>query len=220
MSPDHLKKLLAEVPCIAHGHDGLTVITGPVRLAFVHFAKPYAPKNSKKEPRYSCTAIVPAGADWAALKAAAVKAWQASPAGASGQPPHKDAIPFKLQAEAKSQMTGKHYEGFAQTGDAIFFRCETKEPVPVFGVDAMPMAPDAAYSGMWARLKVRAQAYPSIDGGKPGVKLWLQSVQKISDDEQFKSSNPSDGFSALQAPPGDAPASVPKSANGAGNGVW
>lgn len=216
MDPATLQRLVSQLPFQTLSDDGLTVITAPCRLSYVHFEKPHARKNAdgtpgKKPPRYQCSVLVPAIADWTPLSAAAMKAWTTSAMGAGGAQPGAQGIPFKLQRLAKEKKTGKHYEGYAETGDEIWFRTETKDPVPMFGLDAQPIAVSAAtaYSGMWARVKVRAKAYPSIDGGEPGVKFWLQSVQKIADDAPFRTVDPGAGFTALQAPPGTAPAVMP-----------
>lgn len=41
------------------------------------------------------------------------------------------------------------------------------------------------YSGRWARMSVSASYYPPIDGGKPGVKFYLQNIQLLDHDDRI-----------------------------------
>jgi hypothetical protein len=205
MDQKTLDDLLKKYPTAVQGDDGLTVITCVARLAYVHFDKPHAPKGTNKEARYSCAVIIPPNADWSPLKEAAKKAWAESPLRA--QTPKT--LPFKEQKE----QFAKKRDGFAETG--IFFNCETKNPVDLFGADMQRIPVDQAYSGMWARVKVRASAYDV--SGNNGIKFWVQAVQKIADDEKFSGGSSEDGFEAVNAPAGSGPAKVP--ANSASS-VW
>lgn len=205
MDQKTLDDLLKKYPTAAQGDDGLTVITCVARLSFVHFDKPHQQKGTNKEPRYSCAVIIPPNADFAPLVAAAKKAWAES-AWRSEQPKTK---PFKDQKD----MAAEGYDGFSENG--MFFNCETKNPVDLFGADMQRIPVDQAYSGMWARVKVRASAY-SVSGNT-GVKFWLQAVQKIADDTKFSGGSSEDGFEAVSAPAGSGPAKVP--ANSASS-VW
>lgn len=202
-----LAELLHKYPNAPKSEDGLTVITCPVRLAFVSFDKPRAPKGTNKEPRYSCCVIVPAEADVTALKAAQRKAWETSEVSKSRNAPKMTAI------KSQDAMAGEGYEGFSTGG--IYFNAETKTPVDLFGADMSKAPVDKFYSGVWARVKIRFAAYDVA--GNYGVKAWLQGVQFIADDAKFSGGGSAeDGFEPVAAPAGNGPAAMP---NGAANGA-
>lgn len=46
------------------------------------------------------------------------------------------------------------------------------------------------YSGRWGFVTVNAKAYPPIDGGKPGVKFYLNNVQLLDHDERLGGGRP------------------------------
>jgi hypothetical protein len=198
-------------PTSTVGDDGLTAVTTVALISFCHLDKPHAKKGSTREPRYQCAVILPPNSDHSALDNAARTAWQISP-WANTKPKSK---PLKDQ----KPMKDAGYKGFNDTG--FFFNCDTKNPPSIFGIESdgkgsvAPIPADQTYSGMYARVKVRAEAF-SVDGNT-GVKFWIQSVQKIADGEKLGGSNPSDGYEAVNAPKGNAPASMPQS-NGASVG--
>jgi len=203
---------IKQYPTAVLSDDGLTVITTVALISFCHFDKPYQQKGSTKEPRYQCAVILPPNSDVSALDGAARKAWQDGPL-------HKQAPKSKPLKDQKA-MKDKGYKGFNDTG--VYFNCDTKNPVDLFGVESdgngsvkrIPV--DQAYSGMWARVKVRADFFDV--GGNNGVKFWLQSVQKIADGEKLGGGNAADGYEAA-APAGHAPAQMPAQSNGA-SAVW
>lgn len=198
MDAARLAHFLAAYPTISHGSDGMTVITCPARLSFVHFEKPYAKKGSTRDPRYQCVVILPATSNVKPLVDAMGAAWGASPF-AKKAPKYN---PVKRQADIFAQG----YEGFGTEG--YFFNCDTKNPPDLFDMAMNPVAASELYSGVWARVKVRASAF-DVDGNN-GVKFWLQGVQKFADDARFSGGSASDGFTAVgAAPAGNAPASVP-----------
>lgn len=202
MDDQTLAKLLASYPVQSHGDDGMTVITCPARLSFVHFDKPHAMKGATKDPRFSCLIILPVAANLGPLIAAAQIAWAGSPL--------RDKAPKMMPFKKQSEMLAKGYDGFGETG--FYINAETKTNPDLFDI-AMQSAPaDAFYSGVWARVKVRASAYDV--SGNNGVKFWLQGVQKFADDTKFSGGSSADGFSAAgaSAPAGNGAAKAPLSA--------
>lgn len=202
MDAARLAQLIADHPAVAASDDGMSVITTVCRLSFVHFDKPYAKEGTNREPRFQCVVIIPAESDLKPLITAAGIAWQESPL-AKKQPKSN---PIKKQAD----MLAEGYEGFGSTG--YFINCDTKTQPSLFDLDIQPVDHSKFYSGVWARVKVRAQAYDV--GGNNGVKFWLQSVQKFDDDKKLGGGgNAADGFSRVgAAPAGNGAASAPPSA--------
>lgn len=198
-----LAELIRRFPMSTRSDDNMTVLTCPVRLAFVSFKEPKKQEGSAKEARYSCAAIVPATADIEALKLAQRTAWETSPhAKVRGTP---KSLAIKLQSTMVNRKDGKPYAGFGAEG--VCFNCETKELNDLFDQNAAKTAADLFYSGCWARLRIRASAYDF--NGNWGVKFWLQSAQFIADDEKFATGgNVADGFEPL-APAGNGPARMP-----------
>lgn len=215
MTAQALQALCTQFPFVRDLSDaqGLTVITGPVRLRYAHFDKPSSPPGTNKEPRYNCLALVPDMADWSPLEAAAMHAWQSDPQ-CVGMPKH---IPWQAQTLKGVDKEGKMRAGFgadSHGANGVCFSCETKNAVELFDMYADPADPsrparltaDKVYPGCWVRLKVRAFAYSM--GINSGVKFWLQSVQKIADDKVLSNADNSSGFSPL-APAGAGAAQMP-----------
>jgi hypothetical protein len=178
--------LVAANPATFIGDDRLTLITTVCRLSFVNFEKPSVPKGTTKDPRYSCSIILPTDADMSVLAGAAQAAW------AIGPLPHAKPArsPFNLQ----KTMADKGYKGYAETG--YYFSAETKNPLEsqLFDVDMSPASAAKFYSGCYARVKVQAFAYNTA--GNNGVKFWLQAAQFICDGEKLGGSDPAAGFTA------------------------
>lgn len=211
MDQKTLEDLVRKYPCALLPGDaaGITAITCPVRLQFVWLENARTDQNNPgKKPSYQCSGIIPAFADITPLTQIAMNCWQASKESkVRGTAKHK---PLKEQ----KNNAGK-YDGFGEQG--FYFDAKTTNPVDVFGPDMVKIPVDRIKGGYWARLKLRAYSYDK--NGNWGVGFGLQAVQLIAEDEVFSSAGPSsDGFEAVSAPAGNAPAAMPQS-NGV-SAVW
>lgn len=188
---------------------GESFITCPVRIAFAYLDKPKEKVSHDTNEKYGVWAaslIIPPNADIRVLFEAAGKC-AASRFGPQWQQMGLN-NPFRPQAA----LAAKGYKGFATEG--FYLDCESKFPVKVFSTIADPAtgqpleldpASPAVYSGMWALAILSVYSYPKPGGRGPkkqGVKFGLRQLQKIGDDEEFKSTGgqPNDAFSAMPAP--------------------
>lgn len=212
MDQKTLEDLVKKYPCAVLSQDaeGVTAITCPVRLQFVWLEKPRENKdNPNAKPMYQLSGIVPAFADITALKQIARKAWEIRDCKGRDTPKH---IPLKEQ----SKLHGE-YDGFGPEG--VYFDAKTINVVECFDANMKKIPVDMIKAGYWARIKIRAKAYDK--NGNWGVLFGLQGLQLIAEDKVFSSQgNASDGFEAINAPAGTAPAAMPNgSANGASS-LW
>lgn len=228
MTPDYLKKLMAERPFKAvRADDGsLTghVISCPVRLAFTYLEKPKA-KSNKPDAKlvYSFTGLIPKGADLSPLKEVVsfigrgkwAKFDEMAARGAIK-------LPVKLQdANATGQNTsGKVYKGF-EVG-AYFFDAQRSvevDPPVMAGPDLQPISAKEFYSGAWAIVKLRAFAW---EGDQTrGVSFGVDSLVKVANGEKLggEGQGALDGMDAIATYGGAVngaatPANVGNSANG------
>lgn len=158
----------------ALGGDGLSVLTGKVRLSFPNLVTPRAFEGGPA--KYTAAFIFPQGHDLAALKEAIRRAAEAK----WGQniPPNLR-IPIRSAAE-KADKAG--YE------DGQFFVNTTgNEPPQLVGPDNTPVGEQKAlqmfYAGCWVNAYLRAFAYDQR--GNKGVSLGLNAVQWLSDGDRL-----------------------------------
>ena len=159
------------------------VVTGKVRLSYVHLFKPYSAVEGGEE-KYSVTVLIPKedaetkkridNAIEAAAKEATQKIW-------NGVRPPKIAIPI--------------YDGDGvRPSDDMPFGDECKGDwviIDSFEADQAPEIVDKfrnpivdqseVYSGMYGRVAIRFFAY--MFGGKKGIGAGLGNVQKLADGE-------------------------------------
>lgn len=90
-------------------------------------------------------------------------------------------LPFRLNLDANE----KGWEGFST--DGYFIKANTFDRVACVDTKRKPLDPSEVYDGSWARIKVTPASY-NVSGNK-GVKLWLNGVQFVKNDDAFKGSS-------------------------------
>lgn len=82
----------------------------------------------------------------------------------------------------------------------ILLRATSKFQPDVIGPSTNKVQEDEAYSGRWGRAVLNPYWYPSIDGGKPGIALGLNSVQFLDHAEPIGGSRvaASDDFDPVE----------------------
>jgi len=167
---------------------GGNIITPKARMSFPALFAPQR-KAADKEPTYQVSLVIPPDADISLLKKAAEKVakekW-------GTDLPKKLRSPFLEAAE----LDRAEYEA-----GWIVIRADTKSKPGV--VDARGQSVENAeevYAGRWCVASLAAYAYPSIQGGLPGVKFYLQNVQVLDHDEPWagRRSKPEDDFEPVE----------------------
>lgn len=159
------------------------VLTGEVRLSYVHLNEPYAnPKMPGAEPKYSCTILIPktdtatkADIDAsmkAAYEAAVVNDWKGARPQLrnaliyDGDGVRNDGTPFGPECKGHWVMTANS---------------KRKPQVVHISNLKAELAPQDIYSGMYARVTVNFFAF-SVNGNR-GIGCGLGNVLKIRDGE-------------------------------------
>lgn len=182
----------------------LTGVLAPARLAFVNVFKPRKPQpgSTNQKEKYGVTALFPDPSTLtgpaldeynavlaklkAAAQAAAVEKWGAN-------------IPSQLRSPFRDQGD-KQYDGFVK--GAIFLNATSEQRPGVVDANLQDIIdPSKVYSGVYARVSLRAFAY----GGAgtqfaPGVSFGLQNIQVLRDGEPLGNNvRPQDEFKAVAA---------------------
>lgn len=160
-------------------NDPTKVITGEVRLSYVHLFEPYS-FGDGQEAKYSCVLIVPKddkktvakikSAYEAAVEKGVRTRWE-------GKKPRGLAIPFR-DGDDDPTYDGEEFEGCwalkvsSRTKPGVIDR--SKQPVD---------DPTRVYSGCYAR--VSFNMYPYDAAGNKGVSAGLNNVQFVRDGESL-----------------------------------
>lgn len=177
----------------------LDVVTGKVRLSYVHLFTPYAAQQGQ-EPKYSTTILLPKSdittkqkidaAINAAIQQGVSKNW-------NGVRPPILAIPIH-DGDGVRPSDGMPFN--AECKGHWVFTASSKQKVEVVDINLNPiMDQTQVYSGIYARVSIRF--YPFNTNGKKGVGCGLYPVQKLEDGEPLGG-----GVSAAEAFGGGAPA--------------
>lgn len=164
-------------------------LTGEVRLSYVHLAQPYVnPQQPNAEPKYSVTLLIPK-TDTAtyqdilnAIEAATIaavngKAWNGVRPPIIPNPLHdgdgvrQDGTPFGPERKGMWVMTA-----YRRQRDGKPWVCDISNP-------NVELAPQDAYSGMFARCTVHFFGY--LNSGKRGIGCSLDGVMKTRDGESL-----------------------------------
>lgn len=165
------------------------VVTGKVRLSYVHLFEPHANPNQKDaKPKYSCVILVPKTdrvtinkirkAQEAALEAGKTSRFD-------GRIPKNWKNTFRDGDEEADLELNPEYEG------CYFMTVSSNTKPGIVDQDVQPIL-DATdvYSGCYARVSINA--FPFNVSGNKGVSFGLNHVQKIADGE------PLGGFSRAE----------------------
>jgi len=157
------------------------VVTGQVRLSYVHLTSPRPARQPGEEPKYSVTLLIPKSdlatkqridaAIQAAIQEGVTTKW-------NGVRPAQPAVPI---------YDG---DGVRPSGEAFTEECRghwvitasSSQRPEVVDLNLNPVVQSTEiYSGMYARVSVRF--FPYFNSGKKGVGCGLGNVQKVADGE-------------------------------------
>jgi hypothetical protein len=152
------------------------VVTGTVRLSYVHLLEPYAQGDSDEE-KYSCVILIPKS-DTATLNKikAAIKAAteQGRNSKFEGKVPPNLAVTLRDGDEEGDLEKNPEYEGH------MFMSISSKTRPGLVDKDLNQiMSADDIYSGVYARVSMNA--FPYNFKGKKGISFGLNHVQKVRD---------------------------------------
>lgn len=175
------------------------VVTGTVRLSYVHLFEPYA-QDSNDEEKYSCVLLIPKS-DKRTLKKIEDATKAAAEQGKSSK--FDGSIPKNLQTtlhdgdEEGDLEKNPEYEGHMY----MSVSSKTKPGIVDQNVDPV-MDSTEVYSGCYARVSINA--FPYNYKGKKGVSFGLNHVQKVKDGDFLGGrSRAEDDFEALDDEGGD-----------------
>ncbi|HEY8464208.1 MAG TPA: DUF2815 family protein [Bacillota bacterium] len=184
------------------------VVTGKVRLSFVHLFQPYANPNGG-EPKYSTMILLPKSDT--ATKARIDAAIQAAiTAGVSsrwnGVRPPQLAIPI-YDGDGSRPSDGMPFS--PECKGHWVFTASSKQAPQIVDVGLNPIINQSEiYSGVYARVSV--QFFPYANSGKKGIGCGLGNVQKLEDGEPLGGrTSAADDFAAFGPGPAPAPAAQP-----------
>lgn len=181
--------------------DPKRLVTGQVRLSYVHLTAPRPSRQAGEDPKFSVTLLIPKS-DFATKQRidaainAAIQEGIASKWG--GTRPAQPAIPIH------------DGDGLRPTGEVFTDECKghwvvtassTQRP-EIVDLNLNPVVqPTEIYSGMYARVSIRFFAY--FSNGKKGIGCGLGNVQKVADGEALA------GRQSAESDFGSAPAPAP-----------
>jgi hypothetical protein len=179
--------------------DNTRVVTGKVRLSYVHVFEPNA-VDPDDEPRYSCTLLIPKSdrRTMDALRRAQQSALEAGKdTRFGGKIPGSWADTIHDGDEEADLERNPEYAGH------YYMSVSAKKRPGVVDRNVQPILDSTeVYSGCYARVEVGAFAYNSK--GKKGVSFGLNNVQKVADGDSFGGrSRPEDVFDAIDDEGGD-----------------
>ncbi len=172
--------------------------TPKCRLSYVYLDNPN-PKakvtsgNNAGKFKYTVSLLIPKSADISLLK----KAAEAAAVEEFG------AEKFKALVEAgkfntpfldafKASKTEKNPGGDDRMQDFLLIRTDSLTKPGILESNGQAIGDDysGVYAGRWAFATLNASAYPSIDGGKAGVKFYLGNIQLLDHDERLGGGRP------------------------------
>lgn len=108
----------------------------------------------------------------------------------------------------KASRTEKNPSGDERMQDFILIRTDSMTKPGILESNGQSIGDDysGVYAGRWAFVTLNASAYPSIDGGKPGVKFYLGNIQLLDHDERLGGGRPNaeDEFEPVNVAGGEA----------------
>lgn len=175
------------------------VVTGRVRLSFVHLFTPYKNPNAT-EPKYSATILLPKSdvatkqridaAISAAIEMGVSKTW-------NGVRPPMIAIPV-YDGDGVRPSDGMPF-GDECKGHWVF-TASSKQAPQIVDAQLNPIIDQTqVYSGMYAHVSMNF--FPYLNSGKRGIGCGLGNVQKVADGEPLGGrTNAQDDFAPVQQP--------------------
>jgi hypothetical protein len=180
--------------------DPQKVVTGRVRLSYVHVWEPFSNKPDQ-EAKYSVTVLVPKSdkktvRELRAAQQAALEAGKSKVFGGTIPKVWKDTIhdgDEEADLEKNPELEGM-----------LYFTASSKAKPGVVDADVSPiMEQSEVYSGCYARVSLRAFAFSN--SGNKGVSFGLGNVQKLADGDSLGGSRAraEDDFTPIDAADAD-----------------
>ena len=170
------------------------VVTGPVRLSYVHVFEPFAFQD--EDPKYSVMLLVDKKdkATIDKLKAAEDLAVQQGISSKFG-----GKKPAKLASIIKDGDEDGTAEDYPERAGCLYMTVRTDRKPGVVDADVNPvMTQSEVYSGCYARVSITA--FPYKFGKTSGVSFGLNNIQKVADGEPLGGiSRAEDEFEAYEA---------------------
>lgn len=189
--------------------DPCFLVTGNVRLSYVHLTQPHASQQGA-EPKYSVTLLIPK-TDPATYQACMQAIEAAAQQGVAGswngvRPPN---LPIPLHDGDGMKETGMPYGGECRGCWVMTASSKQKPQVWSIATGGEILNPSEIYSGMYARVSIRF--FPYSTPQKRGVGCGLNNVLKIQDGEPLtaRSTAAQDFADILQGIPSPAGTSTP-----------
>lgn len=181
--------------------DPQRVVTGNVRLSYVHLFKPYKnPKNINATEKYSVTILIPK-TDTATMQRinAAIEAaaqWATQNKWNGARPPQ---LSVPIHDGDGLRQSGEPFPEECKGHWVMTASSDIKPEIVDVGLNPI-IDQTQVYSGMYAKVSVRFFGY--LNSGKKGIGAALGNVQKIADGEPLSISNVSaeQDFGADAAP--------------------
>lgn len=152
------------------------VITGEVRLSYVHLFEPYA-QNEDQDPKYSCAILIPKS-DKATLKRIRRAIEAATEQGKTSRWNGK--IPPNLKTTLRDGDEEADLERNPEYAGHFFMNVNSTNRPGVVDRNVQTIIDSTeVYSGCYARVSINAFPY-SVSGNK-GVSFGLNHVQKLRD---------------------------------------
>lgn len=152
------------------------VVTGPVRLSYVHLFEPYA-NGDDQEAKYSCVLLIDKK-DTATLKK--IRAAIAAAAEAGKNTKFNGSVPKNLKTTLRDGDEEGDLDKNPEYEGHMFMSVTSKTRPGIVDKDVDPILDSTeVYSGCYARVSINAFAYNTQ--GNRGVSFGLNHVQKVKD---------------------------------------
>jgi hypothetical protein len=175
------------------------VVTGRVRLSYVHVFEPWAAKPDQ-EAKYSCVLMIPKSdkATLAKIRAAIDAAAEAGKAKFGGK------VPPNLKTTLHDADEEADLENNPEFAGHYTMSVSSKTRPGIVDADVNPILDSTeVYSGCFARVSINAFAYSN--SGNKGVSFGLNHIQKIADGDFLGGrSRAEDDFEPLAAEDADS----------------
>lgn len=164
------------------------ILTGPVRLAFVHLLEPEPMKQGDaKEPKYKCSLLFPPNVDFTPLYEAYYEIC------ALMFPEYYDAQTQRyhgLNSPFNDQSDKLKYTGY--TPGCAYMNVSSKFKPAIVDTAHNPIVdPNRLYAGVWAIASLNAYGYgKNPPQPKKGVAFGIQNVMLIGDDTKMAGGGP------------------------------
>lgn len=176
-----------------NGANETKVVTGKIRLGYVHLFEPYS--NDPDQPeKYSCMLLIPKS-DKATLKK--LKAAQQAAAEAGKSTKFNGKVPANLKTTLHDGDEEGDLERNPEMEGCMYMTVSSKTQPGLVDQQVNPILDSTElYSGVYARVSINCFAYNTQ--GNRGVSFGLNHVQKIADGDFLGGrSKATDDFDAL-----------------------